>query len=278
MAIPKQVFMHPRDKAALDALKRIPMVDELARQFLHHFQERTFIAMLLATGLEITPKQKPAMHKWAVEAAEPLGIPVPRIFMVQSEEPNAMAVGSKTPIIIVRSSLVSMLNEDEAKAVIAHECGHIACDHMLYRTLAIVLLQVGAPLLGDLAQLLTKPIQIALAYWSRMSEFSADRAAACAMGDVEPTKRALLRLAAGPKELTQDVDMDIYMEQARDFDLAMDSLWLKYLLTSTLLGASHPFAAARTLDLHNWQSSEEFQGVLQGRYPASNDVKRIFES
>jgi Zn-dependent protease with chaperone function len=278
MAIPKQVFMHPKDKAALDALKRIPMVDELTRQFLHHFQERTFIAMLLATGLEITAKQKPEIYKWAVESSEQLGIPVPRIFMVNSYAPNAMAVGAKTPIIIVRSSLVTMLKEDEAKAVIAHECGHIACDHMLYRTLAIVLLEFGAPMLGDLGKLLSKPIEFALAYWSRMSEFSADRAAACAVGDAEPVKRSLMRLASGPQELTEDVDMELYMEQARDFDLAMDSPWLKYLLTITILGQSHPFAAARTLDLHKWQSSDEFQGVLAGRYPPSSDVKRIFES
>ena len=278
MGIPSRMFMHPKDKAASDALKRLPMLDELTRQFLHHFEERAYLTLLLATGLEITSRQKPALHQWLVDVATPLGIPIPRMFLVDSSDPNAYAVGAKAPFIIVHSSLLTSLNEDEARAVIAHECGHIACDHMLYQTLSYILVHYGRTFLGDTGKLLTGPILMGLRYWTRMSEFSADRAAAAAMGDVDPMKRALLRLAAGPKELTEDVDMDEYMKQGRSFELAMDSLWVKYLLSSRLVWASHPMAAVRISELHSWQSSEDFLSIRDGRFSSSSDVRELFGS
>ena len=36
------------------------------------------------------------------------------------------------------------MTEDEVRAVVAHECGHIACHHMLYHTIAVLLAQASA--------------------------------------------------------------------------------------------------------------------------------------
>ena len=88
--------------------------------------------------------------------------------------PNAWTFGDTKIFVTVTSGLLQLLNDEEIDAVIAHECGHIACRHVLYHSLAHYILS-GADNLGVLG-LLSIPIQLAILYWERKSELSCDRA------------------------------------------------------------------------------------------------------
>jgi hypothetical protein len=82
-------------------------------------------------------------------------------------------------MVVVNSELLQLLEEDELRAVLGHEVGHIPSNHVLYRTALLILLQmtttVGAlPILGGLPLL---AVRTALLEWSGASELSADRAA-----------------------------------------------------------------------------------------------------
>jgi Zn-dependent protease with chaperone function len=279
MAIPYTVFIHPKDKAALDALKSIPLLDEVVRQYLHYFHEQTLITYFQASALEITPRQLPKIHAMIVEMAGVLGIDTPRLFLMNDPWANAWTLGDRTPFVMIHSSLIEMLTDDELRCVIAHECGHIACRHMLYHSLAAFLLRGGTSMLPDMLKVVTVPLQMALLYWSRMSEFSADRAEACALGDVEPVKSSLLRLYTGPKSVTGEVDMDAYMDQAANFEQEMTSLWKQYLLLGAMTLTTHPMAAVRIREIHKWRDSREFQSVVKGEMSmaqASSDVRDLF--
>ena len=50
--------------------------------------------------------------------------------------PNAWTFGDTKIFITITSGLVDMMTEEELDAVIAHECGHILCHHVLYHSIA----------------------------------------------------------------------------------------------------------------------------------------------
>ena len=96
--------------------------------------------------------------------------------------PNAYAMGDTRTMVTVTSGLLEYLTDEEVSSVIAHECGHIACRHMLYHTLASTLLR-NIERMGILGNAVM-PVYWALQYWSRRSELSADRAGAVALGSI----------------------------------------------------------------------------------------------
>lgn len=77
--------------------------------------------------------------------------PVPRIFLIDSPDPNAFAVGLKPEraAVAVTTGLMGKLNRDELQSVVAHEIAHIQNRDTLFMTLAGV--TVGAVIiLGEL--------------------------------------------------------------------------------------------------------------------------------
>ena len=56
----------------------------------------------------------------------------------------------KKHTIVIHSGLLECLEDDEIYSVLAHECGHIACKHSLYHTLAIMILDGTMVGLNDL--------------------------------------------------------------------------------------------------------------------------------
>ena len=58
---------------------------------------------------------------------------VPDLYTFQMPMTNAMAIGSKKPIVVVNSGTISLMDEQELRTVLAHEAGHILSDHVLYR-------------------------------------------------------------------------------------------------------------------------------------------------
>ena len=63
-----------------------------------------------------------------------------------SPYPDAYTIGEENVSICLTSGLLEIMDDEELHAVIAHECGHIACQHMLYHTLAQFMLFTGANL------------------------------------------------------------------------------------------------------------------------------------
>ena len=154
-----------------------------------------------------------------------------------------------------------MLEEDEIRAVLAHECGHIACRHVLYHTMAQMLARYGAEIFGPLAAL-SMPVQLGLCYWSRRSELSADRAAALVMKGSSPVVHTMIRLAGGPKTLTGKVNLELYLGQAEAFDKLLESQWDRLLQGMAAMSMDHPFLSVRAREVTRWGETEHFQRMV----------------
>jgi len=85
------------------------------------------LALRMARAHEVAPEQEPRLHSMVEEVAGMAGLPKPRVYIVENDAPNAFATGRnpKHSVVAVTTGIMRILNEDELKAVLAHELGHI---------------------------------------------------------------------------------------------------------------------------------------------------------
>lgn len=250
-------FIHPDDAAALDALKKIPLLPSVIKTMMDIGAEQLQTGLNMASKIRLSPSQLPLLYTLLPPICERLGIDEPDFYLEMSPQPNAYAFGDTQTAITLTSAIVEMMDEEELRAVIAHECGHIACHHMLYHTLA-QLLTNATGMFEKLASLAV-PMHYALMYWQRKSELSCDRVAAYIAGTKAATSM-LSRLAGGPRSITTALNLVALAEQADLYDAFCKSrLWNKALQTYAVMDRDHPFMAVRVRELLKWSATTEGQ-------------------
>ncbi|MFC5860903.1 M48 family metalloprotease [Acidicapsa dinghuensis] len=146
------------------------------------------------------------------------GLPVPRIGVIHSATPNAFCFGRlrSDARMVLTDGLIGALSEDEVKAVIAHELGHIA--HVDFAVMAVASL---APLILYQIFVWTRSVKetrvIAFTayafYWisqfvllalNRVREASADHYSACVTHAPEALSSALIKISYGMLQFEYD--------------------------------------------------------------------------
>jgi len=251
--------MHPEDAAALRQLESIPGFPAFVKSFLSLGFETLQYGINMASAVRLSEKQLPNLYRHLPPICEKLGIDVPEFYLSMDPCPNAWTFGDSRIFITVTSGLVDMMDDEELDAVIAHECGHILCHHVLYHSVARYILQ-GIDALGLLGKL-TIPIQLAFLYWQRKSELSCDRAGAIVTSP-EVVSRTMARLAAGPKTITKEIDMGQWALQADKYDEIWNSnTWNKALQIYAISGQNHPFSAVRVREVLKWGQTQEYKNI-----------------
>lgn len=254
-------FIHPEDAAALRQLESIPGFPALVKKILALGFEQLRYGMNMATVIRLSPTQLPKLYSHLPPICEKLGIEEPEFYLQMDPVPNAWTFGDTKIFITITSGLVELLNDEELDAVIAHECGHILCRHVLYHSIAQYILS-GADALGILGSL-TVPLQLAILYWYRKSELSCDRCGSI-ITSPEVVARAMARLSGGPKSITNDLDMQEWAKQADKYDeIRNDGLWNKTLQLSVIIAQSHPFSAVRVREILRWGQSPQYKNLMQ---------------
>src|SRR5918993_367297 len=169
---------HPADRAALQALRAVPGVDEVIRKVLALLGgERGVRLLFQGNSIRVGPSQFPRLWHLHTEVTTTFDwADVPELYVSQTPFFNAGAYGIDKPFIVIHSAAIELLDDDELRVIVAHELGHVMSGHALYRTITILILELGFQNLPFLAGLALLPIKLALLEWSRKSELSADRA------------------------------------------------------------------------------------------------------
>jgi Zn-dependent protease with chaperone function len=260
--ISPRAFQHPADRAATAALGSIPYLDTVVRKLVELGYERALRQSYLGSSVRLSEDQLGDVWREHAIAYATLDMAeVPDLYLTQYPSPNALAIGSKRPIVVVQSELVGLLDAGQRRAVFAHEAAHILADHQLYRTALYILMLLtrSSRLLLPLA-----PIRTALVEWERATELSADRAAALVTRDPLTVCRTLMCLAGGA--MVDQLDLDAFMRQGLDYTEQGGGLErLTRLLID--LGLSHPMPVKRTHELMAWVRSGEFDRIVAGEYP-----------
>jgi Zn-dependent protease with chaperone function len=169
---------HPADRAALQALRAVPGVDEVIRRVLALLGgERGVRLLFQGNSVRVGSTQFPKLWHLHNEACTTFDwAVVPELYVSQTPFFNAGAYGIDKPFIVIHSAAIELLDDDELRVLLAHELGHVISGHALYRTIAAILALLSLGALPTLAGLAVLPVRLAFLEWSRKSELSSDRA------------------------------------------------------------------------------------------------------
>jgi heat shock protein HtpX len=185
------------------------------------------IALKMSRAKPIPEDEDPRLHQMVRELSHSAGIPMPRLYRIPAEQPNAFATGRspKHAAVAVTQGITELLSESELRGVIAHELAHVRNRDTLTQSvaatiggaitwIAYMLLFVGGDddsplgLVGALAMVVLAPIaasiiQLAI---SRQREFAADAYGAQISHAPNALADALERLEAGAKAMPMQVN------------------------------------------------------------------------
>ncbi len=185
------------------------------------------IALTMSRAKPIAESDAPRLYQIVRELCTRAGLPMPRIYMIPVDQPNAFATGRnpKHAAVAVTRGIMQLLSEDELRGVLGHELTHVKNYDILITSVAAtigaaitylgyMLLWFGddnnSPLglIGSLAMVLLAPLAATIIQLSisRQREFAADAGGAELTGNPESLASALLRLEEGAKAAPMQVN------------------------------------------------------------------------
>jgi heat shock protein HtpX len=184
------------------------------------------IALKMSRAEPLSEEEAPRLHQMVRELSHSAGIPMPRLYMIPQDQPNAFATGRspKHSAVAVTRGITQLLSESELRGVIAHELAHIRNRDILTTSIAAaiggaitylgyMLLFFGdddSPLglVGALAMVFLAPIAATIIQLgiSRQREYAADATGARISGSANALADALERLQAGAQAMPMKVN------------------------------------------------------------------------
>jgi heat shock protein HtpX len=197
---------------------------------MYWFSDR--IALKVSRARPLERSEAPTIYADVEDLSQRAGLPVPRLYLITSEQPNAFATGRspKQAAVAVTQGLIRSLPREQVRGVLAHELAHVKNRDVLVTTVAAM---IGAAisavanflqfswlfgggdeeesplgLVGTLAAILVAPIaamilQLAV---SRQREYLADATAAQLLGEGRPLADALESLQRGVEAVPMAVN------------------------------------------------------------------------
>lgn len=195
------------------------------------------IAIKMTRSYAITENEAPELYAIIRRLSERARIPMPKVFITPSEQPNAFATGRgpSHAAVAVTGGLLHLLSRSELEGVLAHEMAHIKNRDVLIGTIAASLagaitmianmLQWGlifgglrrddeaegggiAGLVGSLVMIIVAPVAAMLIQMaiSRSREYEADATGARIAGLPDGLANALLKLERGVTQIPMQVN------------------------------------------------------------------------
>jgi heat shock protein HtpX len=184
------------------------------------------IVLSMHDAREVDRRNAPLLVGIVQQLADRAGLPMPRVYLIDSPHPNAFATGRDPDhaAVAATTGLLAILDKEEVRAVLAHELGHIRNRDTLIMTMTATIAGAIAMLanfgfffrgsersnpLAMIAAMLVAPfaamiVQLAI---SRTREYGADRASAEICGNPRALASALAKLQAGASRIPSPVAM-----------------------------------------------------------------------
>jgi heat shock protein HtpX len=103
------------------------------------FSDKLVLTMYRAQP--ISPNEAPRLYSMVKELATNAGLPMPKLYLIPSQSPNAFATGRnpQNAVVAVTEGIMSLLSEEELRGVLAHELAHVRNRDMLVGSIAATL-------------------------------------------------------------------------------------------------------------------------------------------
>lgn len=214
-------YAYPLDYEYRKKLDSIPGLFDAAKKITATHASRS-IAEYNLMGIAVGPNQFPEVYQIGCDCARRLGISVPNIYILGSEEFNAWTIASDDvePVIVITNLMLQRMPLDELRCVIAHECGHINNFHSVYTMLANIVTtaatEAGSMVSRLLGTALSYGALLTLDMWSRAAEVTADRAALLCCNDVQDAYKVNMKLMYGAAKVDNTINTNMDIEQLKE--------------------------------------------------------------
>src|SRR5215469_6209037 len=107
--------------------------------FSYFYSDKLALAMYRAQP--VTREQLPRAYEVVERLTSRAGLPMPKIYVIPSDSPNAFATGRnpKHASVAVTHGILGLLNDEELEGVLAHELGHVRNRDILTSSVAATL-------------------------------------------------------------------------------------------------------------------------------------------
>lgn len=270
-------FRHPVDKENTMMLRAIPGLKQVGKALLGTVTEQVMLLENIGTSVLVSKNQLSDLHTLMAEAAEILNINAPDLYVRQSPVPNAytLAISGKRPFVVIHTSLVELLTRAELQAVLAHELGHLKCDHGVWLTYANIL-TLGAYTVPGIGGLIAQTLEEQIFRWLRAAELTCDRAALLVAQDPRVVISVLMKLAGGCPSLADQLNVDAFLEQARSYEKAASSPVGWYIRNAQTSQLSHPLPVLRASEIDEWSRSSAYKSLLKRGTPIRSHQQKKF--
>jgi heat shock protein HtpX len=190
--------------------------------FAYWFSDRIALSMSHAKRISETDPDSSGLYRLVAEQAQQAGLPMPKVYLMETETPNAFATGRNPPhaTVAVTSGIRRLLTNEELGAVLAHEMAHVGNRDTLIMTVvatiagAISMLQwfamfggmgndrdrnggsnwIGLIIIAIVMPIVAMLVRLAI---SRSREYQADATGARTSGNPYALANALEKLESG---------------------------------------------------------------------------------
>lgn len=256
-------YEHPFDKEALAKLERIPGLGTVTNAFLNWTYVKWHIIELQGSNFKITQKSCPELFDLVKEVEFTLDISdSPEVYTEWGYSINGHTTGTKgNTLMVLNSGSIDLLSTDELRYVIGHEMGHIKSNHVLYHMMAqfFPMLASMVPVVGGFVG---SSLELLLMYWSRMSEFTADRAGLLACQDKDAALSAIMKMAGLPIKYFDSLNEKAFLQQAEEFERMHKDFLSSTMQNLSILTSSHPWTLYRAAELVKWIKSGEYDRII----------------
>ena len=184
------------------------------------------MVLRMSNAQEVGPNEAPELYGIVQGLAQRAGLPMPRVYVIDEEQPNAFATGRnpENAAVAATTGLLRHLSREEVAGVMAHELSHVRHRDTLIMTIAATLSGAigmlasfggmmgggrdseGRPLVNPIvaiAAMILAPLAAALVQMaiSRGREYEADRMGAEICGQPQWLASALAKLHAGTQQI-----------------------------------------------------------------------------
>lgn len=265
-------FEHPLDKAALELVRKIPFIDKIIKKLIELGFERRLRVELLGQAVHVTPTQCGRVYQLLREACDILDMHEPDLFLIGDFRVNAWTFGAERPFIVLHSELVDLMDDEQLLGVIGHELGHVKANHVLYRTIVFVLMD----LLGIFKAAMSNPLArigliATLMDWARKSELTADRCELLVVQNPKVCISTHMKMAAGSKRIYEELDTEEFLRQGAKYEDLDYDLLNKFYKFFFELWLTHPLPVYRAKELKEWSESKQYKEIMEGRYPTKDE-------
>lgn len=180
----------------------------------------------LGNSLQVSNKHFYRLKQIIEEKSKELRVPEPRLFISQNPYPSAYTIGYKHPYsIVLSSSLVEGLTEEELEVVISHELGHVRFHHA---RISSIISPAGKDIL-----ILTW----IFGFWQRATELTADRVSLLITQNPRALTTSLIKVSVGIRFLDQ-IDEEVLLGQSIEVKKHIFNRWGEFL-------NDHPYLTSR---------------------------------